>query len=195
MKSTRLFVVAAIAAFAAAGWLGQVTADQTATPTVGPVAVCDVARAFGRYKKAEDQAKGLNAMLQELEAEMKTRKADLDAMDAELKELSPTSPAFGQTLETLELKAAELKVWQEVQQVRVQSRQRRASSTMYAEVVAAVKAVAVERGFQIVVSQSHEGANASSAELITGHKVLYHSDEVDITDAVVHRLNAQYNPE
>ncbi len=195
MKSTRLFVVAAIAAFAAAGWLGQVTADQTATPTAGPVAVCDVAQAFGRYKKAEDQAMGLNAMLQELEAQRKTRKADLDAMDAELKELSPTSPAFDQTLETLELKVAELKVWQEVQQVRVQSRQRRASSVMYAEVVAAVEAVAVERGFQIVVSQSPEGAKASSAELITGHKVLYHSAEVDITDAVVHRLNAQYNPE
>ena len=196
MKSKRLLVPAAIVALAAVAILGRLDAQEVGPSPAARTAVCSVNRVFLGYGRAADLTAQLETSRQEMAAESQTRKEAAEAMQNELGALKAGSAGYTAKLEQIDQALMEWKVWEEMAKMKLVRRHHALTKEMYNEILAAVRAVAAQQGYALVLTADEVDLTSQSTEQllakIAQRKVLYNDSSIDITDAVIQWLNDRY---
>ncbi|KPK82693.1 MAG: hypothetical protein AMJ81_09510 [Phycisphaerae bacterium SM23_33] len=199
MKPSNLIAAGALALLAVVVLLGQ-TQGQTPGPAQAPrytrVAVCDVGAVFNGYARGED----LNAQLDRnraLAQQEDQKRADaIKRIEDTLKQLKQGSKEYNARVEQRDRLAFERKAWREFEQMKFLDEHRRMMEAMYTEILDAVAATAKEKGYDLVVyREAVEIDSKTTTELyqkIAQRKCLYYNPAIDLTQAVLDRLNRQY---
>jgi len=161
------------------------------------IAVLDMAEVLRQYKKSDD-------LLQDV-------KAQFDAGNARIQQLVGRGQELEKSLQdgTLDKDSAEyaerekkviqlsvnVKNFKSVKEKELKAGQAKALLGIYRDVVAVAKQIAEQNGYSLVLRIDREAAAARGYQTITqtiNESVLRHDPHDDITDAVIARLNRQY---
>ena len=133
---------------------------------------------------------------QKLNAEQQDRSKKIRDARTVLEGYDKDSEAMIDQLTKVQQMTADLKVWQDTQEARLQRERSVLTKDMYRTILQAVADVAKQSGVQLVLYK-HQGELSGQTlpdllDQIERRQVLYAGSEMDITDAVVARLNAAY---
>ncbi|MEM1107881.1 MAG: OmpH family outer membrane protein [Planctomycetota bacterium] len=132
-----------------------------------------------------------------IQAEGEQRQQEIASLQVGLDPLVPNSDGWNQQRDKLQQKTLELQVWVQMQEQNNQREQTSQVAEIYLAANEAAKAIAQEAGYDIVLKGGGlpDVTRMNLQQLSTiaqTREVLYASDAVDITDAVMQRLNAEY---
>lgn len=143
----------------------------------------------------------LNVMTEKVQREDQERKAELTALQEDLKISKKGTDNFNKLMEKLEIKAMEYEAWGKLQQLRVAREEVLRTKRIYRKMVDAIADIAKIRKIDIVLHK--DGVDNIDTlrvqnqqqllSVIGGHKVLYATDAVDITTAVTQKMNNDFN--
>jgi len=197
MKATQigLLLVAALAAGALV--LSQSSAQPASRPAPATrVAACDVVEVFNNYQRAKDLTARLEEKRKAITAENDQRKKAIDAVNMELSGLKEGSPEHEKRLGEMQRLEIERKAYLQFQEAVVMREHHRLTRDMYDQIRKVVAQVAREQGYQIVLYRERDEQPTESTpellQLIERRKVLYCDDSVDVTAAVLGKLNQSY---
>jgi len=169
------------------------------SPVAGPVGVVDVIRVFDEC----DQIKDLNQILREanetFQKEAEARKKVLAQKETELAAFAPDSPDYPPRRREFTRLSIEYNVW--LQQTRGELARDHFNWTriVYEECCKAVADIARERSMSVVLQKRPFKPEAIEDEdpdkvrqMIHGRNVVWNEDALDITDAVITRMNSRY---
>ena len=160
------------------------------------IAVCDLVDVFNNYQRAKDLTAKVNERREAIKAESKKRRKTVEALQMELEGLKKGSKKYEQTLNEVQRLSIEYKAYLEYQDALAAREHHNLTKEMYLEIRQMIAHVAKERGFHVVLQRESEKLDAPTTnELlrqIYGRKVLYAADNVDLTEAVLLRLNQSY---
>jgi Skp family chaperone for outer membrane proteins len=197
IKRTHLLlaVTVGLGAILLAGFAARSHA-QDAGLKIGPtkVAVCDLVKVFSEYDRAEALTEQLEEQRREMQAESDRREEQLSDMQTDVEQYR--GEMREKAFEEWRKATMEYQVWAKMQEELILRKHLRLSREMYKEIQDTVAAVAQEQGIDLVVQLEPDDIEARNAqELISQidrRKVLYSSDQIDITAAVILRLNKNY---
>jgi Skp family chaperone for outer membrane proteins len=201
MRPKWMYLLTIVAVVVTAGVFGRVTAQDSlpaSRPAAGTslTAVCNVSSILNNYTRVEDLKADMNKKMLDLKKEDDTRTQALDSLTSELGALAKGSKEYQTKRAEIDKQMLEHKVWAEMQQLSLQRQYQELTEEMYRSVLESVKAVALAKGFQLVIYQDEmDLASKNPDELrakISQRKLLYNDPSLDITNAVLEHLNAQY---
>jgi len=168
--------------------------DGAAAPAVPTrVAVCDVAQVVNSCESVRIASQQMTQHLQDLRKDDRRRQGELDELRKELGEYTAGSEPYEKVLARMEKLTVERNVWLELEKKKAERQRTRLTRQTYERIRAAAAAVARQRGFDIVLSVDRgDLVGESSPELVNDmarRNVLYAAEQVDITEAVLTRLN------
>ncbi|MCK6455970.1 MAG: OmpH family outer membrane protein [Phycisphaerae bacterium] len=187
---------------AARGYAQPTTTAPAAVPppgSLGTVAVLDVVRIFEEC----DQIKDLNALLKEAQEsyakEAENRKKVLAQKEVELAAFSPDSPDYLPRRREFTRLNIEANVWAQTTTQELRREHFNWTRIVYEECLRAVEEVAKERGYSLVLQKKEFAPEASPdsnvdnlRQMIHDRGVVYADPALDITDAVIRKMNARY---
>jgi Skp family chaperone for outer membrane proteins len=130
-----------------------------------------------------------------IKQEDETRGAEVKKIEDELKSgaYKDRSAAYEQRFGDFVTKSADHRTWMEVQKAKSQRWHLMMTTEMFNDIKDGIKAVAKDRGIDIVLQTHQMNFDSPSInELFQKaalHKVLYYSEQVDITKDVLSRVN------
>ncbi len=199
MKSSRMLLIAAVLLVGVVTFFNRSSAQNapvTAAAKPTRVAVCDIATVFNSYQKAKDLNAEFTRKREAIAAEDKKRINVIKQLEEMLKGLEPGSKIYEQKSAELQELALKQSVWRKIQEQTAMRWHRRLTEEMYREVLAAVEAVAKQRGCDLVIYREDVPiASKTTTELlnkIAQRKCLYHNPAIDLTDAVLQWANHKY---
>jgi len=177
-----------VGAYAAA----TIKAEPTATAAV------NVERVLNALNEKTQIEAEFQTRQEQLMQEQSEREDELKQIRQDLEILAPGTEAFDQKRESFEKKAMEFKVWQEFNKGKIEREHRIEIEALYRKLVDTVGRLAEEQGYDMVVFQEPEidfrGANVKQIlDRIERRKVIWHRDELDITDALIQRMNNEFD--
>jgi Skp family chaperone for outer membrane proteins len=195
MTRSRVLVIGIVAV--AAGmflWRESSAQPKPAMPAATKVAVCDIVKLFSNYERHKDlkQKFADRERANKLEDERRTKQ--IDSIDKELQGLLAGSKEYEARLAELTRLGIERETWIKYEKARDVRERMRAVEEMHKEILATVAAVAKEQGVQVVFS-SDESPFDQTADIyrqVEARKALYVDPSIDLTDAVLARLNDAY---
>lgn len=161
------------------------------------VAVVDIRSLLQNLREREDLDAQLQAQVEQIQNTIEQRRKELATLKAEVDMLAPGEVEHSQGTDELQLKNMELQAWQQYQQQKIQREQVRLQEELYNKSIDGIAAVASDMGYDIVFYKDpdpqfeQQNPQAVGAQ-IQLRKVLWSHDSIDITQAVVRHLNAQY---
>ena len=185
-----LFVTAGLLAVGQAGATGSAR-----------VAVVDVPTVSEGYHKTADLEAKFESVRQTLNQQRDTLRDRVELTRRSLQEeLKPGTEEFRARRKQLALLEAELQNFMESESKRIETDLARSLERIFADIQAVVRVVAQEKGIDIVVAADRMPDNAAESptqvrQQILLQKVLYWSPQVDLTNEIVTRLNANYKAE
>ena len=195
MKATTIITLG-IAVLVLTGTLLTPTSAQSGGGVVaGRIAVCDFGQVYNSFEKAKALQKKLDDNLALIKQEDDRRAAEVKQIEDELKsnQYKERSEAYEKRFGDFVTKSAEHRTWMEVQKAKSQRWHLMMTTEMFNDIKDGIKAVAKDRGIDIVLQTHQMNFDSPSVnELFQKaalHKVLYHSDQVDITNDVLARVN------
>ena len=174
------------------------TNAQVASRSAGPskVAVCDLVQVFGDYQRAKDLTTTLNERKGSLEAENKRRVKKLEDLKMTMEGFIVGSKQHTKVLDDFKRQMVEREVWLKVEQASVLGDHRRLTEEMFKQIKSTIATVAKERNIDLVLQLESGEMNARNVEELVAQidrrKVLFNTPEVDITAAVLQRINESY---
>lgn len=155
----------------------------------GRIAVVSILDVFERCNKCKQWQRTM-------EAEQKKRVDELDKIEREAKDLmeemdtrKPGSTDYGNLLRRTMEKEAMYAAKEKFYLQDLAFKESQGTERLYLEIVAAIESVAKRQGIDLVLAKEDNQFPASNlSKLLTTirmNKVLYHSEEMDITDSVV----------
>jgi Skp family chaperone for outer membrane proteins len=164
---------------------------------IRPVAVVDVIRAFNALIEktefdADFQGKGKEAIEQD-----KQKRERVDALRQRLDEQVIGSKEYGDAQKALDDAVLEHQLWLSGEQGKLLSRRNQRMEEMYNKLMESITAVARQQGFDQVMLREPDisfiGANPDQlAAMIRSRKVLWSSEDLDLTDLVVKAMNDEF---
>jgi Skp family chaperone for outer membrane proteins len=136
------------------------------------------------------------AKAEELRSEQQRRQQEIVTMQNAIDPLQPGSDAWRNKRNEIQQKSMELEVWARMQEQNNQLEQARQFATIYQTANEAAAAVAESAGYDVVLTTGElpdlmrlniEGLRT----VVQSRKVVYAADRVDITAAVLQRVNAE----
>lgn len=133
---------------------------------------------------------------EDLQAEQKSRQEAIVSLQNQIDPLEPGSSAWRAKRDEIQQKTLELRVWAEMQEQNNQLEQARQFATLYRNASDAASTVAEELGYDVVL-QAGELPDLMRLNIqqlqtvVQTRKVIYSSAQVDITEAVLQRVNAE----
>lgn len=176
------------------------TAPANRIPPPGTqVAVVDIVRIFDEC----DQIKDLNVVLRDakesVEKEAEARKKVLSQKEVELAAFSPDSPDYAPRRDEFARLNIEANVWLQVKRAQMAREHFNWTRIVYEDLNRAVAQVGRERGFLVVLQKREfrpdlveEGNVENLRQMIHARAVIYLDDSLDITDAVLKKMNTDY---
>ncbi|OPX25284.1 MAG: hypothetical protein B1H04_00165 [Planctomycetales bacterium 4484_123] len=198
MRTSGAILAAGVLAAALAALMTQ-TFAQSPAAAIPPtrVAVCDVGAVFNGYLKRNDLNLQLEQRRKQAKAEDKRRLDQITKIEKTLKQLKRGTPEYDQQAKKLQSLVIEARVWREFTEKAFRAEHRGMMETLYREILAAVAQVAKARNIDLVLySEEVQIASKTTPELyskIAQRKCLYHKPAIDLTKAVLDRLNRQYS--
>ncbi|MEM6458735.1 MAG: OmpH family outer membrane protein [Planctomycetota bacterium] len=131
-----------------------------------------------------------------LQAEQQRRQQEIATITNAIDPLQPGSDAWNQKRDELQTKTLELEVWARMQEQNGQLEQARQFATLYRDANEASAAVAEAMGYDVVL-QGGELPDLMRLNIqqlqtvVQTRKVIHFADGVDITRAVLQRVNAE----
>lgn len=204
MKRNRVITVAIVAVFGLVLFLGRLAAQDTsrdpAPPATIRTGVCDLARVLNECQEAKDKSAAMRQSQEQLQAQGNERRDAIRALENEMKELYKVgSEAYESKFEERQERVAQAKVWAEVEMNKLQRRYIRETEQLYLAALAAIDAIATSQGYHLIVSNAVPELGGETPDklkaAIAQRRVLHHIPEIDITEAVLARLNEDYRTE
>jgi Skp family chaperone for outer membrane proteins len=159
-------------------------------------AVCDVVQIFTNYQRAKDLTAMLNEKREGLRSEDEKRKKVIEDLQKELEELKESSPEYDKRFQEMQKLLVDRDVWTRLQESLMLREHHRLTRDMYQDITKAVEQVAKEKGFQLVIFRERELPPTENTQdllrAIERRTVLYSDDNIDITEAVLAKLNETY---
>jgi Skp family chaperone for outer membrane proteins len=176
------------------------SADQRTTKRrsggVGAVAVVDVVRVFNSYKRRADVADEFAKRANEIEQKIKDWETKLKAQQLERDEYKPQSEEYARRNRAILEDAIKFRTFQEVEQADMRIQQTTMMQSIYSEILAAIGQIASKRGISLVLYLDDMDMRSKNPDelqtKIRLKKVLYASEDIDLTDVVLQDLNASY---
>ena len=171
------------------------TTAQAPAPAATKIAVCDVGVIFTNYQKAKDLEMKFGERRNALKAEDDKRGKKIESIEQELREgLKANSKEYEDRLAEYTKLTIDRETWVKYEEVRATREYSRLSSEMFKDIQTVAGQVAIEKGFDVVLSNDAALTDQKTDvyRLIETKKVLYSSPAVDITNAVLAKLNEQY---
>jgi len=195
MKTSRLATLATVALLGGA-MLWTHTSAQTAAPAATRIAICDLVDVFNNYQRAKDLTARLNERREAIKAESKKRSDAIDALRQELENYKKGTKKFKETLHQIQWQSLQAQGWLKYQDSLALEEHRDLTKEMYTEIKAMIAKVASQRGVTMVLQREPEELQTEDTtqllRQIYGQKVLYHAEELDMTEAVLLALNQAY---
>ncbi|MEO0587765.1 MAG: OmpH family outer membrane protein [Planctomycetota bacterium] len=196
MKAPHLAILAAVVLVMSVG-ISAVRGQSGAAPQTS-IAVVDVEAVFGGLKsltafEAEQSAEGAA-----LNRELEIRSAAARAMQSDLELLTPGTEAHADKENELRLAALELRVWQQFEQERLARESIVELERTYRDIADTINRIATERGIDAVLfDQPLDELVAENRQQllaqIADRKLLFASERIDLTDAVIRRMNNDFD--
>jgi Skp family chaperone for outer membrane proteins len=168
----------------------------TLAPT-GRVATLDVIKVFNEFQMQKDLIEEIKAEQGKLQAEEQRRRQDIDNLTAQLSALDPKDPTHKNRAADLLARQVDYKNWVDLKQAAMNREIGLWSAELYRRIVAAAEAVGQAGGYDVVFyrDEFEVPANLDPQAIqnqIRGRKILYSNSAVDLTQAVLDKLNADY---
>ena len=180
-------------------WIYCQTGTAQANAPRGPLAVCDVHKAFQQYKKTIELRTALGAKRDTIQAEANVANRQIKEMQEALAAsgLLPGSPDFERRRTEVLKKVIETKNFAELSQSELQRRDFQISSAGYKDVYKAVQKVAVRKNLALVLAKEDLTLPSQSfedlmAKIYYRRHVIFADDAIDITAEVIEQLNTDY---
>jgi Skp family chaperone for outer membrane proteins len=161
------------------------------------VATVDIERIF----KQIDEQKSVEAEVKRLGERMAAEKdrlsRELQDLNAELESYKPGSQPYNETLQKVEGAIGAMSAQDQFGQLKVEAERANAMRTMYAHIRDATAAVAKEAGIDyVLVNDSIPPIEPSgfvkTTQQLAMRRVMYAAADMDITDTVIARANADF---
>ncbi len=204
MKLNRLLLLGGlIVAFCITGFVGaNATHMLSSRPTA--VAVVDIAAVLDSMKEKMQIEADLRTQQEEDRSKAEAMASDLKALESDLDILARGTPAYDEKLQELDRKIIEVQSWQQYQQQKYQRESARQMIRLYQKISAKAGEVAKENGYDIVLYKDQpidvdfrkvEPKMISSVikTLVSQRKMLWSSDEIDITEQLIQRMNNEFS--
>lgn len=160
------------------------------------VAVCDVVEVFNEYQRAKDMSVEFQERRAEINKESQALAENIELKSKELGGFKEGSPEYEAQVEEFQRMVIEAEIWAQTEESLAQRNRLRLTTAMYDEVLAMIKVVAEEQGYDVVFFRESRDTRAKNMEQMLlqmqNRKVLFSSDDVDITGRVLSRLNMAY---
>jgi len=190
-----LSVVAALAI--ATGW--RATAQNgRAAPTPTRVASVDLARVFESLEERVARESELKSFIDQQNTLIKDKGDRLEAAKQDLELLVQGSPERRRKAEDVARLRVDLEVQGRFSEQLIDRRRAEVFSALFAKIETAVAALATEQGYDLVLNND-AGApvpgntEAETRTAMASRRVLYAGDGLDISDALVRRMNNDWN--
>lgn len=196
MLSKRSLTLIAIAGAIALVGLGAHAQQQLAArPTA--VAVVDLQAVFDGARILETFKADAGKLTADFQSQRDAKQKELEKLRFELEPLDKSSDEFRKQAEALQYKAYEFKLWSEFQAAKIQHEQGLQLHKLYRDTRTVVAQIAKEQGYDLVLySEGDAEINWNQVNELNAQvqlrKVLYASDQVNITDQVIQRLNTMH---
>jgi len=164
------------------------------------IAVVNVAVVSEKYQKTGDLEAQFDALRKRLGQERDTLKDKLDRANRSLQEeLKPGTDEYRLRKKEIAVMEAELQWFIDNEGQKVEKGLAESLRSIFDDIQAAVRAVAEEQGVEIVLAADKLPSDSPDSptqarQMILLQKVLYWKPDVDITEAVVVKLNKSYKP-
>ena len=161
------------------------------------VAGIDVGRAFASLDEEKAMEASIKAVGERMVAEKDRLSRQLQDLNAELESYKPGSAPYNETLQKVEAAVGAMRAQDQFGQLKLEAEKASAMRELYARIRAAVDAVAKESSIDYVIVNDSmipiepAGLQATQQQL-NNRRVLFASPEMDITDAVIARANADF---
>ncbi len=164
------------------------------------IAVVNVATVSEKYLKTKDLESQFDTVRKSLGQQRDAMKEKIErAKGAIQEELKPGTVEFHQRRKEIAMMEAELQWFVESEGQKVEKGLAEALRSIFDDIHVCVKEVAEEQGIQIVLAADNVPAEApdtpnQARQTILLQKVLFWKPEVDMTEAVLARLNQRFKP-
>ena len=196
MKTSRVYLLVIATLVGGALLLGRSFAQSAAPGSEARVAVCDVVKVFNSYDRAEDLTAQLNERRNGIKAEAERRSKAIQAIQMEMEGLVTGSTEYEQRFNDIQRLTIDRAAWLKFEEARALRDHHRLTREMYEEIVEVIGKTARQRGVDIVLYRMSAGLQSENTpqllQEIERRKVLYAADRVDLTDAIMKRLNDSY---
>ncbi|MFH1108271.1 MAG: OmpH family outer membrane protein [Planctomycetota bacterium] len=160
------------------------------------VAVVDLASIFEKYLMTKDLERLFDDRRREAAAEAESKRAAIEAKRKNLLALKEESKEFAELEQEITRLEVEYEVWASLQEKMLKADHKRWLLRIYKNVKEAVAEIAARDGVDLVLTydQLTEDAPDSVAlrQQILLQKIIYFNDRIDLTQAVLTRLNEKY---
>jgi Skp family chaperone for outer membrane proteins len=197
MKASGKHLLALVGLLGGAILLGRCLAgDPAAVTAAARIAVCDIGHVFDQYERVKEINLKRNKEVQEIQAEDQRRLKAIDELKTELESLAPGSNEHEARYKEVQKQSIEREAWLEVQKTMSMHDHHRLMKEIYEQIVQEVGKAAEENGIQIVLYRSREKLQTENTSQLMQQMalrtILYASDNVDVTETVLTRLNQAY---
>ena len=160
------------------------------------VAVCDIIELLNNYQRAKDLMAALKNDGERIDRERDARRKKIEQMNQQLDGLKLGSPAYRKLLDEMEEARFQGEAWLKCQGARGMREHHRLTKLLYADIRGAIAKISKARGIHVVLSFDRKELPTKStvqlAQIMESRKVIWHDDSIDLTEAVLTRLNKEY---
>lgn len=197
-RTMAMLVMAAAVAAVVALSEGRVAAQGgAATPT--RVVVVDIQKAFTSLDQRSQVEAEITAKTEALQREaqdrqqaLRSRRSDIDTI------LEPGSDEYKQAINDLERDTIEFTTWYEFQGRKLEIEKALQLENLYRALTETIARLAERNGYDLVLQRDdsisvNQRTQQALANMIVQRKVLFASQRIDITDAVIQQANNEFN--
>ncbi|MEX2672009.1 MAG: OmpH family outer membrane protein [Phycisphaeraceae bacterium] len=162
------------------------------------VAVVGVEQVFNNLAERRAVEADIQSQIEALQKEQQDRRTEIQDLENDYSILADGSDAAQQVREELESKLVSYEVWQQVSSRKMESERAIRISSIYRKMLNTIEQVAEREGYDMVMFRDEvpEFRRAQDqqqiAAMIQSRKLLYATDELDISDRVLQRMNNEF---
>lgn len=161
------------------------------------VATVDIERVFAQIEERVAAEGTLDTVRQQARSETEAKARALRALEEELELHPTTSDKYQEILERLSLQAHDYRAFVEFSRRKIEFEEAQTLRRIYGSIKAAIRDEASSNGYDIVFVNDSLGEVpmadvAETSRQISARRMLYTNPALDITDAIVARMNAAF---
>jgi Skp family chaperone for outer membrane proteins len=172
-------------------------ASSSAPPTA--VATVNIERLFQNLDERSAADTRLKALAEELDAETQRRQEEIKRLSDELEIYAPGSKQHQELNEQIALKGYQLQAHLDFAARKLDNEKAKFFRGLYARIKQAVAATASENGYDVVfvddsvVELPRDATEQEMKRQISARRMLYATNQIDITEQLVERMNREFN--